>query len=90
VRDNATRHLNLWDDLPTLCVLGTYDIDGRKQRRDRGKQARFCNVSARADAPAEAETGCTWVTDGRVERAIRSEITGWVEGVGVRIVLWIV
>jgi hypothetical protein len=90
VTEKTARDLDCGDDLLTLCIFGTHDIDSCEKRRDHRKQARFYNVSAWADAPTKAKTNCAWVTDVRVKHAVWSEITVGIEGVGIRVVLGIV
>jgi hypothetical protein len=84
------RDIDLRDDLLSQGVLGAQNVDGGEQRRNHGKQTRVGKVSTRADAPAETEASRTRVSDRRVNRAVRGEITSGIECLGVRIILRVV
>jgi hypothetical protein len=83
----TARQVELGDNLLALSVLGTHNVDGSQKRRNHRKHARVSNVSARANAPAEAEANRTRVADGRVQQTIRGEVSGGFEGFGVGVIV---
>jgi hypothetical protein len=89
VAEVTTRHMDLGDNILAFRILGAHNVDGCEQRCDRRKKTRLGNVTSRTDATAEAKASCTRVTDRRVKLAVRSEVTGRVEGLGIGVILWV-
>jgi hypothetical protein len=73
VTHDAARRLYFWDNVNSVCILGTNNVDSGEQGSDCDEQCCIRDEPSRAHTTTKAETCGARVADGRVECTFRSE-----------------
>jgi hypothetical protein len=90
VAEQPIRDIDLGDDLVSLLVSCTDDVDGRKKCRYHGEKAPVGDVSTGAHPSPEAKARCAWVTYSRIWLAVGGEVAVGVECLRLGIVFGVV